>query len=169
MLDPALGRFDHVVAMDSLIHYAQADTVGALGTLARARDALDRLHLRAEQPAARDHDAPVGRLFPREDRAPCHRADRRARACAPRIAADPALAGWQVGRTERVASGFYTSQAMELVKPMKQLRLRVARIWTQGRPGFLPFADAATRGAAAAAPAAPVAVPGLGRHGARCC
>jgi magnesium-protoporphyrin O-methyltransferase len=27
MLDPALGRFDHVVAMDSLIHYRAADAV----------------------------------------------------------------------------------------------------------------------------------------------
>ena len=34
MLDPALGRFDHVVAMDSLIHYAAADIARALAALA---------------------------------------------------------------------------------------------------------------------------------------
>ena len=30
------------------------------------------------------------------------------------IAAEPGLGGWQVGRTHRVASGFYTSEAMEV-------------------------------------------------------
>ena len=34
MLDPALGRFDHVVAMDSLIHYNAADMVGMVANLA---------------------------------------------------------------------------------------------------------------------------------------
>jgi magnesium-protoporphyrin O-methyltransferase len=34
MLDPALGRFDHVVAMDSLIHYDATDAVAALSRLA---------------------------------------------------------------------------------------------------------------------------------------
>ena len=33
MLDPALGRFDHVVAMDSLIHYSPADMVATLRDL----------------------------------------------------------------------------------------------------------------------------------------
>src|SRR6201994_3937547 len=30
MLDPALGRFDHVVAMDSLIHYTTQDALRAI-------------------------------------------------------------------------------------------------------------------------------------------
>ena len=34
MLDPALGRFDHVVAMDSLIHYRAFDIVDVVGGLA---------------------------------------------------------------------------------------------------------------------------------------
>ena len=33
MLDPALGQFDHVVAMDSLIHYKAADIVAAVRQL----------------------------------------------------------------------------------------------------------------------------------------
>ncbi|MBE7220348.1 MAG: magnesium protoporphyrin IX methyltransferase, partial [Caulobacteraceae bacterium] len=57
----------------------------------------------------------VGRLFPRGERAPAlvpvREADLRHR-----IAAAPNLAGWQVGWTERVASGFYTSQAVELLR-----------------------------------------------------
>jgi len=57
----------------------------------------------------------AGRLFPRRDRAPAieplsERALRR------RLTQEPALAAWRIGRTQRVASGFYTSQAMELVK-----------------------------------------------------
>ena len=38
MLDPALGRFDHVVAMDSLIHYALPDTARAVAGLAGRAD-----------------------------------------------------------------------------------------------------------------------------------
>jgi hypothetical protein len=34
MLDPALGHFDHVVAMDSLIHYRTDDAVASLSRLA---------------------------------------------------------------------------------------------------------------------------------------
>jgi magnesium-protoporphyrin O-methyltransferase len=57
----------------------------------------------------------IGRLFPRRDRAPSiepisEQSLRR------RLAAEPALGSWRVGRTQRVNSGFYTSQAMELVK-----------------------------------------------------
>jgi magnesium-protoporphyrin O-methyltransferase len=32
------------------------------------------------------------------------------------IVKEPDLAGWSIGRTERVMSGFYTSQAIELVR-----------------------------------------------------
>jgi magnesium-protoporphyrin O-methyltransferase len=33
------------------------------------------------------------------------------------LAADPGLAGWRPARTERIATGFYTSQALELARP----------------------------------------------------
>jgi len=33
------------------------------------------------------------------------------------LAAEAGLAGWWTGRTRRVASGFYISQAVELVAP----------------------------------------------------
>jgi len=57
----------------------------------------------------------VGRLFPRGDRAPAlepvsERALRRL------LREEPALEQWRVGRTRRIASGFYKSQAMELVR-----------------------------------------------------
>jgi magnesium-protoporphyrin O-methyltransferase len=32
------------------------------------------------------------------------------------VANDPALDGWQIGRTRRISRSFYISQAMELVR-----------------------------------------------------
>jgi len=112
MSDPALGRFDHVVAMDSLIHYRADDIVGVLAGLA-ARTAHSMVFTFAPQtpPLAVMHA--VGRLFPRGDRAPAiipvseHRLRRR-------FAEHEAFAGWSCGRTERISSGFYKSQSMEL-------------------------------------------------------
>ena len=114
MLDPALGHFDHVVGMDSLIHYAMPDTVDALGKLA-ARTRRSIVFTFAPSNPLLATMITVGRLFPRKDRAPfiVPIAERRLRTA---LAADPALAGWQPGRTERVSSGFYTSQAFELVR-----------------------------------------------------
>ena len=114
MLDPALGFFDHVVAMDSLIHYAQADAVGALGTLA-ARAKTSIVFTFAPSNPLLATMITVGRLFPRANRAPFIEplAERRLRGA---IASDPWLGGWRCARSERVASGFYTSQALELVK-----------------------------------------------------
>lgn len=114
MFDPGLGRFGHVVAMDSLIHYRRADVVRVLAGFA-ARTERSILFTFAPKTPALTVLWAVGRLFPRRDRAPAiepiaEDALRRA------IAADPALAGWRVGRTQRIQSGFYKSQAMELVK-----------------------------------------------------
>jgi len=108
------GRFDHVVAMDSLIHYRTADMVAALERLAELTDRSVLFTFAPRTPLlATMHLA--GRLFPRSDRAPAiepvaagglrrHLADSRS------------LQGWQAGRTRRVARGFYISQAMELAR-----------------------------------------------------
>ena len=114
MFDPGLGRFNHVVAMDSLIHYAAADVVRVLAGFAARTDGSIVFTFAPKTPALILLWT-VGRMFPRRDRAPAiepisERALRR------HIAAEPALRGWRVGRTERVASGFYKSQAMELIK-----------------------------------------------------
>ena len=114
MFDPALGTFDHVVAMDSLIHYALEDVVQVLASFAARTDRSIVFSFAPKTPLLAVMWW-VGRLFPRRDRAPAiepltERALRR------RLAAEPALAAWQVGRTRRIVSGFYTSQAMELVK-----------------------------------------------------
>ena len=113
MLDPDLGRFDHVVAMDSLIHYHADDTVAALAGLAGRTDG-SLLFTFAPRTSALAAKHAVGRLFPRGDRAPAIEPVR-PEAIAGRIARHPGLPAWRTGRTERVANFFYISQALELV------------------------------------------------------
>jgi magnesium-protoporphyrin O-methyltransferase len=112
MLDPALGRFDHVVAMDSLIHYVAGDVVRAASGLAARADRSVLFTFAPRTPALALMHA-VGRLFPRGDRAPAIEpiaADRIRRL----LTAEPELAAWRPARSERIVSGFYTSQALEL-------------------------------------------------------
>jgi magnesium-protoporphyrin O-methyltransferase len=115
MLDPAHGRFDHVVAMDSLIHYAPPDAVRALAGLAARADRSLAFTFAPRTPALAAMHA-VGRLFPRGDRVPAVEPVAEARLLGA-MAAEAGLAGWWTGRARRVARGFYISQAMELVSP----------------------------------------------------
>ncbi len=114
MLDPALGAFTHVAAMDSLIHYPTRDIVGVLAGLAR-RTAGSIVFTFAPRTPALSVMWAMGRLFPRADRAPAIEPVTEA-ALRKAIGAHPELEEWQVGRTARIISGFYTSQAMELVR-----------------------------------------------------
>lgn len=114
MLDPALGRFDHVVCMDSLIHYPAAEIVRVLTILAQ-RTAGSMVFTFAPRTPALSAMHAAGKLFPRADRAPAIEPVGEARLRA-LIATAPELSGWRVGRTERVQNGFYTSQAMELLR-----------------------------------------------------
>jgi magnesium-protoporphyrin O-methyltransferase len=114
MLDPALGRFDHVVAMDSLIHYVADDAVRAVAGLVARADRSVIFTFAPRTPALAVMHA-VGRLFPRSDRAPAiepiaEEAMRR------RLVDATGLEAWCPSRTERVQCGFYTSQAQELVR-----------------------------------------------------
>ncbi len=114
MLDAALGHFDHAVAMDSLIHYDEADMVASLAALAPRTRRSIVFTFAPSNPLLATMIA-VGRLFPHGDRAPfiAPIPESRLRRA---IAAEPAFAGWRIGRSERIASGFYTSHALELVR-----------------------------------------------------
>lgn len=111
MLSDELGHFDHVVAMDSLIHYDVPHMVEAMQRLA-ARTRGSILFTFAPRTPALALMHGVGRLFPRSDRSP---------SLTP--VSEPVLRqgliqglgpqGWQEGRTQRIKSGFYTSQAWE--------------------------------------------------------
>ena len=114
MLDPALGRFDYVVGMDSIIHYEPADAVRVLSGLAQRTERALLFTFAPKTPLLATMRA-VGRLFPKGDRAPSivpvSPADLERR-----VAAEPALKNFKVARTLRIASGFYKSQAMELAR-----------------------------------------------------
>jgi magnesium-protoporphyrin O-methyltransferase len=114
MLDPALGRFDHVVAMDSLIHYRARDVVEVLAGLAARTQASMLFTFAPKTPALALMHA-VGRLFPRGDRAPAIEPVSEA-ALHRLVALEPGLADWEPARARRIASGFYTSQAFELCR-----------------------------------------------------
>ena len=114
MLDPALGHFDHVVAMDSLIHYRSADMVSMLARLAE-RTGTSMVFTFAPRTPALSLMHAVGRLFPRQDRAPAiEPVD--ADALRQHLTAEPALSSWTQGRSLRIDSGFYMSHAMELTR-----------------------------------------------------
>jgi magnesium-protoporphyrin O-methyltransferase len=114
MHDPALGRFDHVVAMDSLIHYSPEDTVRVLAGLA-SRVSASMLFTFAPRTTLLAAMHAAGRFFPRGDRAPsivpvAEAGLRRM------IGEEPGLQRWAAGRDRRIGSGFYTSHAMELCR-----------------------------------------------------
>jgi len=112
MLDPTLGRFDHVMAMDSLIYYGADDLARALGTLAtRTRGQV--VFTVAPRTALLMAMWRIGKLFPRADRSPI---------MVPHSASGIAQALRDVGcparlrPLERITSGFYISQAMEVTR-----------------------------------------------------
>lgn len=108
MLDPALGRFDHVIAMDSMIYYSATDIAALLGKAARRVDGKFIFTLPPRTPALMAMYR-VGKLFPRADRSP---------QMIPQTVAGVANAlrtGGVKGRLreiERIKSGFYISTAM---------------------------------------------------------
>ena len=112
MLDPALGRFDYVVAMDSLIHYRSHDTVRVLGELCERTGRSVLFTFAPRTPALTVMHA-VGRMFPRADRAP---AIEPVRPRSIRGLVDACVPGWTTQKTHRVATGFYISQALEVVR-----------------------------------------------------
>ena len=115
MLDPALGSFDHVVAMDSLIHYEGADIARTLATLAPRTSGSIVFTIAPSTPALTVMHA-VGRFFPRGNRAPAI-APISKRALERHIGAQTNLADWRLAREHRVDSGFYVSQALEAHRP----------------------------------------------------
>lgn len=111
MRDPAYGEFDHVVSMDSLIHYRAEDMVETLDTLGR-RCRTSMLFTFAPHTPLLGAMHGLGQLFPRRSRSPAIVPLQEARLR--QLLAE--LDDWTVARTHRVSSGFYISQAIELVR-----------------------------------------------------
>jgi magnesium-protoporphyrin O-methyltransferase len=113
MLDPRLGRFDIVVAMDSFIHYRTDDVVRIVaGLTARTSDRLLMTFAPRTPMLAMMHV--VGRAFPRSNRAPAIEpvAEQGLRR---NLTNHPDLQEWRIGRSRRVTTGFYMSHALELM------------------------------------------------------
>jgi magnesium-protoporphyrin O-methyltransferase len=110
MLDPDLGQFDQVIAMDSLIYYTADDIASALKTL-ESRVSDNVVFTVAPRTKLLMGMWYAGKLFPRSDRSPTmipHALEPLKRACR------DAGINRQVQSVGRVAKGFYISAAMEL-------------------------------------------------------
>ncbi len=114
MLAPSLGHFDHVVCMDSVIHYEKHDMVQVLHQLTE-RTSHSVLFTFAPSNPLLATMIRIGRIFPRGDRAPFIEPVSESNL---RVAIGNAssLRDWKINRTEKISSGFYTSQAMEVCK-----------------------------------------------------
>jgi magnesium-protoporphyrin O-methyltransferase len=113
MLDPNLGRFDFVVAMDSLIHYRPEDVARIVAGLT-ARSSQSMLMTFAPRTPALAVMHAVGRAFPRGNRAPAIEpvTEQQLRRL---IVEQTHLKALTFGRSRRVTSGFYKSHALELL------------------------------------------------------
>lgn len=111
MLDAQLGNFDHVVAMDSVIHYETKDAVAALSRLAERCSSSIAFTFAPRTPLLAAMIA-VGRLLPRKNRAPWLEPMAREK-LVQLMREDANLAHWEHSRDERISSGFYKSQAMQ--------------------------------------------------------
>ena len=114
MLDPAHGRFDYVVAMDSLIHYEGADIARMVSGLAeRAEEAV--VFTVAPRTTLLTLMHVIGRLLPRGDRAPMIAPIAR-RDLEDRLIRAMAGERWRIARSARIVRGFYISEALEVAK-----------------------------------------------------
>lgn len=112
MLDKRFGTFDHIVAMDSLIHYTLPDMVKMLERLSEmSRSGIHFTYAPRTPALAAMHM--VGKVFPRSDRSP--RIVPHSTASLHKwIGKSAALEGWKAARDGRISSGFYISHAQEL-------------------------------------------------------
>ncbi|SEK22827.1 Mg-protoporphyrin IX methyltransferase [Roseivivax marinus] len=107
MTAPELGRFDHVVAMDSLIYYRAGDIDARLSGLAqRANGSI--LFTVAPRTTLLMGMWYAGKLFPRGDRSPVMVPH------APGALARRLVGHGSVRDVGRVSSGFYISHALEV-------------------------------------------------------
>jgi magnesium-protoporphyrin O-methyltransferase len=110
MLAPELGTFDHVVAMDSLIHYRAVDIVAVVSQWSRRTRGSVQFTFAPKTPLLTImHSA--GLLFPRSDRAPAIIPVTESRL---RTLLSHDVPGKQVTGTTRISGGFYKSQVMVL-------------------------------------------------------
>lgn len=109
---PGLGNFDHVVAMDSLIHYSLDDMVAAVASFEKRANTVSFTFAPASMALMAMHR--IGKLFPRGNRSPAINPVYEDRL---RIALGAAIPNALVTRDQRISSGFYTSHALMVEAP----------------------------------------------------
>ncbi len=114
MLDPSLGKFDYVVAMDSLIHYDALDIQRVVAALS-SRTSRAMVFTCAPWTPALALMHTIGKLFPKSDRAPAIKPVKQ-HYLRRRLSSDPTLEAWQIQRDARVTAGFYISHAQEICR-----------------------------------------------------
>ena len=114
MLATDLGSFDGVVAMDSVIHYGPDMTARAIEALAERVSTKIVFSVAPRTPMLALMRASAG-LFPRGDRAPLIEPVVTEK-LANRLHHALSGEGWRNGRRQRVTSGFYISEAMEVAR-----------------------------------------------------
>jgi magnesium-protoporphyrin O-methyltransferase len=104
LTDPAMGPFDHVVAMDSLIYYAAPDLTRVLRALGSRTRGNVVFTVAPKTPFLMAFWG-VGKLFPRADRSPV---------MVPQSLPDlTRRLGGHLTRADRISSGFYISDCLE--------------------------------------------------------
>lgn len=114
MLSPGQEPFDHVIAMDSLIHYDHKDALDAIDTLTRFANTSLLFTFAPRTPMLSVMHS-VGKLFPRSDRAPSIE-PMTVKTVLSKFSDDNKKRSWRVGRMQVIKNGFYISQAVELVR-----------------------------------------------------
>ncbi len=142
MLDPGLGRFDHVVGMDSLIHYGMGDAVSAVAGLAARTHHSVSVHVRPADSCIGRHACGRTLLSPWQPRAVGGAGDRGGDCANPGGRAE----AWRVARW---AISSCRQRLLYVAGPgarrlMTSLGISIARGWMRVGTRFLPFADAAT-------------------------
>lgn len=104
MTDPALGAFDYVVAMDSLIYYRDTDIADVLARLGTRTARAVIFTVAPKTPFLMTFFA-LGKLFPRGDRSPV---------MIPQAFGPLSMAmGPGLARVGRISRGFYISECLE--------------------------------------------------------
>ena len=114
MLDPRHGSFDHIIAMDSMIHYCTEDLIEMLISLS-SRTTRSIIFTHAPRTPLLMAMHAIGQMFPRANRSPAI-IPVAARKLQQRLREQLSQGSWEIGRSRRVNSGFYLSCAQELKK-----------------------------------------------------
>ena len=114
MLVESHGRFDAVVSMDALIHYAAKDCEEALHRLA-ARTSRTMVFTVAPKTIPLMLMLGAGKILP-DQTVRLLSIQSIMKGSVGKLLQRPEMDGWKAGRSRRVSGGFYTSQAVEVIR-----------------------------------------------------